>query len=156
MPKTGLVILGIILLVGTFFLTQVIVTPQQKQQIELVKTACNFNLFGIPVGQIGQAISPDAANTCEQVRMASLIMTWGWIGYLIGFILLVAGVATGGKKEIIREIIREPAKHKEKVKEEGSEETEKPKSKKKGNFCAHCGEKLTVADKFCPSCGEKA
>ena len=150
MANMGLVIFGIIVLILTFFITQVMITPQQKQQVELAKQACNFNVFGIPVGQIGQALSPDIASKCEQVQTASLIMTWGWVGYVIGFILLVGGLATGGKKEVVREIIRESVKaHKEDV-----EETPKI-SKGKGKFCGNCGEKISSGDKFCPSCGEK-
>jgi|UniRef100_A0A7C3WLZ3 hypothetical protein len=146
----GLVIFGIILIGGMFFLANVYITPQQKQQLELISTACNFNIWGIPVGQIGQAISSDVAQKCEQVKTVKQILSFQPFVYILGIILLVVGLVIGGKKEVhvIREVVKEP----EEEIEDGTEE----KAKKKGyKFCSECGAKVKAGEKFCGNCGNK-
>jgi len=152
--NAGLVVLGLILMGGMFFLVNVYITPQQKQQLELVSTACNFNIWGIPVGQIGQAISSDVAQKCEQVKTIKQILSLQPFVYILGFILLVAGLVTGGKKEVqvIREIVKEP----EREAEGEMEEMSKEKIKKKGyKFCPVCGSEVKPGEKFCGNCGNK-
>ncbi|MCK4730039.1 MAG: zinc ribbon domain-containing protein [Candidatus Aenigmarchaeota archaeon] len=153
-------ILGIIFFVGTFYITQIMISPQEKQQVELANQICNFDIYGIPLGQIGQAISPEAAGKCEEIKTISMVITWGWLGYVMGLFLLVVGLVTGGRKEIIREIIREPVNYskteeKEYLDEEEDEELDDKENIKKIKYCASCGKKLSKGEKFCPKCGEK-
>lgn len=149
----GLIIFGIFLIVGMFFLANVYITSQQKQQLELVNSVCNFNIWGIPVGQLGQAISPDVAQKCEQVRTVKQILSFQPFIYILGFILLVVGLAIGGKKEvhIIREVIKEPEKEVEETEEKPREKIKKGRYK----FCSGCGSKVKAEEKFCGNCGSK-
>jgi len=158
MVKVGLVILGTLLLIGTFYVAEIMITPQQKQQLDLIKQLCNINIYGIPLGQIGQALSPNLADQCEQVRITSLVMTWSWAGYVVGFILLVLGLALGGSKTIIREVIREPQTFYEKEYEEEPKiikKSDKKMKKETVSFCSNCGKKLSGDEEFCSNCGEK-
>ncbi len=151
--NTGLVIFGIIIIGGMFFLANIYITPQQKQQLELVSSACNFNIFGIPIGQIGQSISSDIAQKCEEVRIVKQILSFEPFAYLLGFILFVIGLVIGGRKEvhIIKEFVKEP----EEELEEGVEEKSIKSNKKVYKFCSNCGNKINPGEKFCGKCGNK-
>jgi hypothetical protein len=152
--NSGLVALGISILVGMFFLGNIFITPQQKQQLELVSTACNFNIWGLPIGQIGQAISPETAEKCEQVKTAKQILSLQPYIYIGGFVLLVLGLALpSGKKEVmVREVVKGPKEIEEiKIKKEPKPGVRVVKPKIK--FCTNCGAK--VKGKFCSNCGKK-
>ncbi len=113
----GLVALGILLLVGMFLVGNIIITPQQRNQVELASGVC-----GSFLGKIGGAISSDVAEQCRQAQMISQILSLEPFVYIVGFILLVVGLAIPSKKkEVIREII------KEREPEPRIEVTEKPK-----------------------------
>jgi len=181
--NAGLVVLGVVILIGTFFLTQVMITPQQRQQIELANQLCGANIFGIPVGQIGQAASPDVANKCQEASNISQVMDMAPFGYIIGFVLLVAGLAIGGKKgsksssghalketkeeehkcevcgkayATLKEASRCEARHElERKKAEPKSESKKKSEAPKRMFCKKCGTKIKEGVKFCAKCGNK-
>ena len=142
----GLVALGILLLAGMFFVGNIIITPQQRNQVELAGGVC-----GSFWGKIGGAISPDVAEQCRQAQTFSQILSLEPFAYIIGFILLVVGLAIPSKKkEVIREIIKErepkPEIEVEKIRKRIAIE---PKVK----FCSRCGAK--IKGKFCTKCGRK-
>jgi ribosomal protein L40E len=174
--NSGLAALGIIILIGTFFFTEVMITPQQRQQIEIANKMCGASIFGIPVGQIGQAVSADAANACKQAGDAYQSMSMAPIGYILGFILLVIGLVAGGKKgdsepkSKHKKTVEEEkfkcdvcgkiyANQKEAVRCEARHEFEKEPDKKteilKTKFCKKCGTKIKEGVKFCTKCGNK-
>jgi len=161
MANSGLLVFGILIIVGIFLFTQIMITPQQRQQIELANKMCGASFLGIPIGQMGQSLSPNGAEMCRQVGIYSKIFSLSPIAYIIGFILIVAGLASGGKsKEIIKEVIREPMiieKHIEKEEKRGETEEKNTTVKKekvsKIKYCPDCGSR--VKGRFCPNCGKK-
>jgi hypothetical protein len=82
---------------------------------------------------------------------------------LFGFILLILGLVTGGKKEIIKEKVIYTPLSEGKEKEEIEEKKELPtpnkkpseESKSRKRFCTECGNELKPTDKFCSECGTK-
>ena len=125
-------------------------------------TAINSNvgIFGITIQDIAKTLSPDTVNKCNQFLILMQIVSYEYFFYIIGIGLIVAGLAFGGKREIIREVIKE-VKHEEPEEEEEPEEIEtesetKEASDKKAKFCGKCGNKLKPNDKFCGKCGTKA
>lgn len=162
--KAGLVVLGIIFMVGMFLFSNVIITPQQKQEVKLVNSLCNVNVglfgFDIPIGQAAQALSPEATEQCQQYSLISKIISYEMYVYIIGFVILVLGLALGGGgKTIIREVVKESHEKVEDEEEPEEETEEEPKIKKgklKTKYCSNCGTKLKVGHKFCGKCGKGA
>lgn len=142
--NSGLVAFGILVLIGMFLFGNFFISPQQRNQIQLAKSAC-----GSFLGQLGGALSPDIAESCRQVQGIGQILSLEPFIYMVGFGLLVIGlILPSGKKEVIvKEIIKEPNFE---VKKENDLEDKKIKSKVK--FCSNCGAK--VKGKFCTKCGE--
>ena len=161
--KVGLFIFGLILLIGMFIFSNVLITPQQKQEVQLANSLCNLNIglfgFNIPIGQGAQALSPDIAQKCQNISTIAKILSYEMYVYLIGFILVVLGLALGGHKEVVRDVIREKTRKEEEPSEEEPEEEEKtPKrhiKKKEVKYCSNCGNEVKVGEKFCGSCGKK-
>jgi len=153
----GLILLGILIAGGMFFLANVYVTPQEKQQVALIDQACNLNLQGIPLGQIGQSLNADAAQICERAKFAKQIMAFEMYGYGLGGLLLILGLVTGGQKEVhvIREVERHSAREEAEDEEDEDAHVDKKKSKGDKTFCAECGSPVTKKDKFCKGCGAK-
>jgi hypothetical protein len=150
----GLIIFGVIIMAVMFYLTNYYITPQQKQQLELIDTACNFNAWGIPIGQIGQAISPDIAQKCEEVKTAKQILSFQPYVYGFGGLMIILGLVTGGKREV--HVIREVERPRHRESEDESEEEEAEEKPKKGSkFCSKCGNRIKIGEKFCGSCGAK-
>lgn len=135
MAKTSLIIFGILFLVITIFVTQIILTPAQKSDIQTANSLCNaeVNAFGIkvPIGSWGQKILGAEAD-CRKVHYYILIINYGWIGYVLGGLLLIGGFFSGETKNK-RNIRRD----------------------KKGSFCGNCGNDLEGHEKHCPECGSK-
>ncbi|MFZ3077103.1 MAG: zinc ribbon domain-containing protein [Candidatus Aenigmatarchaeota archaeon] len=157
--KSGLVVLGILLMLGMFMFSNVLITPQQKQEAQLANSLCNSNVnilgFNIPIGQSVQSVSPDIAQKCQGASTLSSILSFETPAYLIGFVLLVLGLALGGRKEVIREVVRERNEKVEQEEPEEEEETPEENVKKKGvKYCSDCGNKIKVGEKFCGSCGK--
>lgn len=160
MANSSLVVLGLLMIIGMFFFSNVMITPQQRSQIDLADSAC-----GSVFGKIGSAISGQVAEGCQQATTYNQILSLSGPVYLFGFILLLLGLVIGGKKEVIKERVIERPKVKKQTNEEPEEEIdevkpkvkesneEKSKESKKLKFCSNCGAK--VKGKFCPDCGEK-
>jgi hypothetical protein len=154
--NSGLAALGLFIIVGMFIFTNILVSPQEKAQIGLTNQAC-----GSIFGQIGSAISGQVAEGCQNVQTYSSIASLSTPAYFIGFILLIAGLVTGGRKKTIKEVIKEIPSGKNLTKEvEEEEESEEPEEeieeieeKPKVKFCASCGTK--VKGNFCTKCGEE-
>ena len=155
MVRYGVVILGVIVLVGTYYVLNIYITPQQKQQLALAQVACNANIGGIPLGQIGQMVSSEAAQACSQAATLSQILSVGPIGYLVGAGLVILGLVIGNgkkrKKVVYEEEEEEPEEEEAEVEEE-PEETEqivkvrckkcKTLNEEEAKFCKKCGKKL--------------
>jgi len=155
MANSGLIVLGILMILGIFFFTNIMISPQQRSQIELANKACGSSFLGIPIGQIGQALSPEIARECRNVSGISQIFSIAPFGYLIGFVLLIAGLAIGGEKKetIVREVVKPmPARDYELDKDIDFEE-ELKSEKKEIKYCRNCGAK--VKGKYCSECGER-
>ncbi len=163
MANSSLVVLGLLMIIGMFFFSNVMITPQQRSQIDLANSAC-----GSAFGKIGSAISGQVAEGCQQATIYNQVLSLSGPVYLFGFILLLVGLVIGGKKEIIRERVVKQPKIRQQAREESEEEIdevnpkvkeakesneEKTRESKKLKFCSDCGAK--VKGKFCPDCGEK-
>ena len=101
MANKGLIIIGLLMIAGVFFVTLILFTPQQISQIEMANYLCNAEVLGIPVGQIGQSLSSDIAQRCEMVNLLMPIIKYKLYIIVIGFILMVAGVALGGNLHLL-------------------------------------------------------
>lgn len=150
MANKGLIVIGIIIIIGVFYLTNIYLTPQQIQQIELANYVCNLEVMDIPLGALGRAISPDAANECEKVEMIMPVIKYRLYLYGLGILLIIIGVAIGNK-QIVKEVVH--ITHHEEKKEPVKKEEEKTVTK--ARFCRKCGTKLKPGTKFCNKCGNK-
>ena len=155
MANSGLVVLGILMIFGIFFFTNIMITPQQRSQIEIANSLCGSSFLGIPLGKIGQAISPETASECNTVGGISQIFSLAPIGYIVGFLLLVIGLAIGGgkKETIIREVVKPVTAKGYDLDEDVDSEEEIKTVKEKVKYCKNCGEK--VKGNYCSGCGEK-
>jgi hypothetical protein len=111
----------------------------------------NVGIFGITVQDIAKFISPDTVSKCNQFLILMQIVAFEYVFYIVGFISIVAGLVSGGKKEVHTEREVEKPRHEEEEVEEEIEE--KPKKGKK--FCSECGTPVKPKDKFCEKCGNK-
>jgi|GEM_PF-6180483 len=163
MTSKALIVIGILIIVFTFYVNYMMFTPEE---ISILKTAdflCNFEIAGIPAGQIGQAVAeyvaPDLVRVCEKAKTFLPIIKYEFYLYILGVIVLVVGLAVGGKQE--RVIIKEVEKHipftHEKEPKGGKGEKEKSTEKKytEIKFCRKCGNKIKPGTKFCNKCGGK-
>jgi len=175
MAKPGLIVLGLLILFSTFFITQFYITPQQKQQIKMADKICNFEYLSVPLGSIAQSLSPDVAEKCEQIKYAKMIIDYSPFMYILGFIFVIIGSLVGEKRiEKEKTIISKKVEKNEKITKRcekcGAELDEddkfckncgskivsdSKKSKNSESYCKNCGEKLMKGDKFCPNCGKK-
>jgi len=135
MAKTSLIVIGIIFLVVTVIATQVVITPAQKSDIRTTNSLCTaeINAWGInvPIGNLGQKILGKEED-CKNIHYMMLLIDYGWVGYAIGGLFFILGIALGNehaKKKIGRD--------------------------KKGSFCGDCGSKLEGHEKHCSECGSK-
>ena len=98
--RGGILALGIIILVITFLFNSYI-SAQQQSEINLANGLCNYQIGGVvSAGAIGGALSPQIAQDCQNVATLSELLSLSPIAYLVGSILLLAGlVIPGAKKE---------------------------------------------------------
>ena len=134
MAKTGLVVLGVILLLITFVVLQVGLSPEDKNKIQAMNSLCTANVFGVPVGDIGQQLLGKEED-CSKARSMVMLMDYGWIGYALGALFLIFGLATGNEKS------------------ESSQR--KHSSRHRSKHCGSCGEELEGHEKHCSECGAK-
>lgn len=145
--NSGLVALGILALVGMFFIGNIIITPQQRNQVELASGIC-----GSFWGKLGGALSPEVAEECRKAQTAGQILSLEPFIYIVGFGLIVLGLALPSRKkevQIIREVIKEPVKELEHEPEIKSKK--RIRKRRKVKYCSNCGAK--VRGKFCGKCG---
>jgi hypothetical protein len=136
------------MLIGMFFLGNVMITPQQRNQVEIYSSVC-----GSFWGKLGGALSSEVAENCRQVQIFGQILSLEPLIYITGFALLVIGliIPSGRKEVIVREVIKEPLEKPESMVKKG-DEGEEEKIKSKVRFCSNCGAK--VKGKYCTKCGE--
>lgn len=83
---------GIILIIGTIFILHFYYTPTDKYDISAINQACNakINLLGqeINLGSMGQKLLGEE-DTCRRIYYHSMVLQYGWLGYFIGFILII-------------------------------------------------------------------
>lgn len=145
--QLGLIILGVIVLGVIFFVGNVYITPQQRNQIDLAGSGCESAL-----GKIAGALSSGVAEDCQKIQLAKNVLSFEPFVYIAGAGLLVLGfLIPSGKKEvkIIREIV------KPQIEPEDIEEKIPKHTKKTSKFCGNCGTKVSTNSKFCSDCGEK-
>jgi len=139
MAKIGLIIVGIVLLIATFFVLQVAISPNDKSNVRTANSLCNsqINAFGIniPIGEVGQKVL-GKEQECKNAHYMVLLLDYGFIGYIVGGIFLLIGLLAG---------IGGKAYHEEK----------KHSPKHSTKFCGECGSKLEGHEKHCAECGAK-
>src|SRR3989344_3191630 len=107
MANTDLIVFSVLILLAAYGIDNE-VTPQERTQLELGFEACNFNYYGLPVGELGQGLSPDLAERCEEIKQQRSLLNLIDPAYMLGFILLVVGLFTGGGQTvIIREVVKD-------------------------------------------------
>jgi len=152
--NSALLILGVLLIVGFFLFSNVMISSEQKQEIQLANKLCNFEYSGIPLGHFGQILTGlfkpewEVAEKCEQIGTLAKILSMSTYIYIAGFVLVILGLALGGKTKEVIKIIEKPVT----ISKEIEPEVEKL-SVEKTNFCGECGNKLKPDDKFCGKCG---
>lgn len=173
MVNWGVVAIGIIIILGTFYATEIYITHEQKEQLKAAQAWCNTRVevmgITIPIGQLAVdnllPLFKSGTPNCEQINTLSTQLSYAWLGYVAGFLLLLVGLVIGGQNTVIREIVREPVHHTrssghsrsvEESEESNEEEPEEQiKPAKKANFCGKCGTKLQGHEKYCHKCGVK-
>ena len=138
MAKVSLIVIGIIILIATFFVLEVYISSDAKSDIRTADSLCNAEVtafgFKVPIGSWGQKLL-GAQEDCQKVHYYMLLITYGWIGYALGGLLFILGlVLSGGRKEY---------------------HEEKHSSRHISKHCGECGSKLEGHEKHCPECGEK-
>lgn len=94
MARGGLIAIGIIIIVGIYFFTNIIYTPQQGAQLKIAKAACDSTL-----GAMSGALSSSIAKDCQQVRIFATIFEFAPLLYLLGGILFLVGLAVPSKNK---------------------------------------------------------
>jgi hypothetical protein len=124
MANKGLIVIGIIIIVFVFYVNNVMFSAQEIQQLEIANYLCNAEVFGIPIGQLGQATSPEIAQRCNMIDQFMPVIKYRLYLYGLGIVLVIIGAAIGmgGKKS------REKSKP-ENTKEEIAEESKSEKKK---------------------------
>lgn len=84
----SLVVLGILMMAGMFFVGHVMITPQERSQIELSNSLCDS-----PLSSLVGAFSSGVAEECEKVGFLGMALSLEPFIYLIGFVFLVIGLA---------------------------------------------------------------
>ena len=146
MAKASLIVLGLLFLIATFYVLQVAFTPADKGNIRTINSLCTAEVgvygFTIPIGAWGSKLT-GAEEQCERASQFNTLFTYGWIAYIFGGILLLAGLIIGGSQHVYHhhEPTRQASTH------------HKPKTNTK--YCGECGEKLSGHEKHCPECGSK-
>lgn len=167
MANAGLVFIGILLVGGMFFFSNVMI--DNPEQIELAASACDTS-----AGEIGQALSGTIAENCNKAQTYSMILGLKPIVYIVGGLLFLIGlvVGRGGKTErkVEKKIVHtseDKGKTSRKIKEESketesdegkeSEETSKEskEDKSESKYCTNCGAEVGPDHNYCPECGEE-
>jgi len=143
MAKAGLIIFGLIILGITFFALEIAFSPEDKSDIETLDSMCKseVEVFGInlKVGSWGQKLlGNDAKEACQKANYFMLLFVYGWIGYVFGGLLFLAGLFSGG------------VQHHRRV----EHHQERPHNKNT-KHCGECGAKLEGSKNFCHGCGSK-
>ncbi|MDD4251241.1 MAG: hypothetical protein PHX27_03555 [Candidatus ainarchaeum sp.] len=85
--QSTLIILGVIILIGTF-LAGNYYTLQQQSEMQLKGDLCNTNL-----GNIFSGFSDNVAKECESINNTNFLLSLVPIGYLLGIALVIGGIA---------------------------------------------------------------
>jgi len=129
MVKGVAIFFGLLILIGTFYVANIYVTAEDKQDIK-----SNYNLCESKIGSVGKFISNKVTSGCEDNTYKYYLLSYHWIAYIIGGILLIVGIAgksnVNNKKETIEE-------------------------KTRNRICIKCGTETYDKDEFCPKCGFK-
>lgn len=92
---------GILIIVATIFLLHLFYTPYEKSQIRSAYELCNYELEvlgqNVQVGMIGQELLDKEAE-CRSIYYDTLILDYGWWGYLLGAIFIVISFLVKEKK----------------------------------------------------------
>lgn len=165
MGSKALVVIGILVIGFTFYVNYIMFTPQEISILKAADFLCNFEIAGIPAGQIGQAVAeyvaPDLVRVCEKAKTFLPIIKYEFYLYVLGVIILIVGLAVGGKQEkiVIKEVEKHiPFVHEEKPKKTEEKHKEEETTKKEDSeikFCHKCGNKIKPGTKFCNKCGNK-
>ncbi len=139
MAKVALIVMGVIILIATFFILEIAITPNQKSDIQTANSLCTAQVnvmgFTVPIGSWGQRLLGKEAD-CQKVHYMILLIDYGFIGYIFGGFLLFLGLILGwGKKE--------------------HHEEQHNSSRCNYRHCGECGSKLEGHEKHCPECGKK-
>ena len=145
MVKAAPILIGIIVIMATFGVLQVWMSPEEKTGIKNINSLCTAkaDVFGfeIPVGMAGQAIlGGDAQKKKKKARYMTLLIDYGWAGYALGALLIFVGLMVSGKSKEIH--------HYHSPSSENS-------NSKKTKHCGECGAELTGSKNFCAECGSK-
>lgn len=89
--RGGLVVFGIIILVLAYIVGSML-TAQQQSQLQLAGGVCNSAL-----GTIGSALSGRVAQDCQNVSTINTLLALVPVGYLLGGIMFLVGLAVPGK-----------------------------------------------------------
>jgi hypothetical protein len=117
-------------------------SEKRKRFTRVVSAIASLPVLGVGIGLLYVAYSePDPV-------YLFLYAALGLIVTLFGFILLLQGMPTGGKKVVIRS---ETAKSGPDLPEK---EAEAPATEVPENKCPHCGADIISAGKFCGNCGK--
>jgi hypothetical protein len=128
MASYGLIVLGILIIIGNFYFTNVWIFPEIRTLVEEEYPKCNFTESGIPMGSDGLSMNEDGERVCKGAKTLNDFLYWDWLLYLHGLGLVVLGLGVRHSKNSNKEIIREVVVIKEAKKD--PEVEKKPKSKK--------------------------
>lgn len=139
MAKVALIVIGIIILIATFFVLEIAITPNQKSDIKTANSLCTAQVnvmgFTVPIGSWGQRLLGKEAD-CQNVHYMILLIDYGFIGYILGGFLLFLGLILGWGRQPHHEEQPLPSRH-------------------NNRHCGECGAKLEGHEKHCPECGKK-
>lgn len=137
--RTGLFLLGIILLGATFWFSNIYISAQEKAQLYAANDLCNSI-----VGRAGQIIFPSVAQDCQTVSNYVQFLALSPFLYLVGLVLLVVGAASGGQKP---QVVYSPSP------QPPLQQPVQPASAMPARYCQSCGKPMEPQHSYCPYCG---
>ncbi len=103
MVKVLLIVIGVIIILLTFLILEIGLNPYMRSQLNQQYSMCSnwfVNLFS----------NEQSRAYCSELSGVLVLISYGWIGYVIGFIFLILGLVLKTKKrEYAKEIIRDSA-----------------------------------------------